>query len=437
MHSWLMFIGLGIFLLAYLFIITEKLPNTYSALLGGMLMIAVHILGEKEAFEAIDWEVIFLLMGMMVLVQIISETGVFQWIAIKLAQSVKGEPFPIMLLLVLVTALFSAFLDNVTTVLLIAPVSILLAEQLQLSPIPFLIAEALASNIGGTATMIGDPPNILIGMSAGLSFNEFLMHLTPVILIVLVVFMATLWLLFGKEFHVSRDLKAKIMDLDADRALRDRGLLVKSLLILAAVITGFLTHNATGIGPATIAFGGAVILSIIAKQEPEEVFKPMEWKTLFFFIGLFIMVAGIVKLGVIEIVAEKALQLTHSNLAITSLLVLWLSAIVSAVVDNIPYTATLIPMIGGQGGLIESIHLAHPEIAEQTIKYALWWALSLGACLGGNATLVGASANVVVSNIAAKSGKHISFMTFTKYGVIIAFESMLISTAYLWIRYLR
>jgi len=432
-----MFLGLGIFLIAYLFIITEKLPNTFSALLGGMLMIAAHILGEKEAFEAIDWEVIFLLMGMMVLVQIISETGVFQWIAIKLAQSVKGEPFPIMLLLVLVTALFSAFLDNVTTVLLIAPVSILLAEQLQLSPIPFLIAEAIASNIGGTATMIGDPPNILIGMSAGLTFNEFLGHLTPIVLINLAVFIVTLWLLFGKKFHVSRDLKAKIMDLDADRALRDRGLLVKSLLILAAVIAGFLTHSATGIGPATIAFGGAVILSILAKQEPEDVFKPLEWKTLFFFIGLFIMVAGIVKLGVIEIIAQKALEVTHGNLAVTSLLVLWLSAIVSAVVDNIPYTATLIPMIGGQGGLIENIHLAHPEIAEQTIKYALWWSLSLGACLGGNGTLVGASANVVVSNIAAKSGKHISFMTFTKYGVIITLESMLISTIYLWIRYLR
>jgi Na+/H+ antiporter NhaD/arsenite permease-like protein len=437
MNTLLIFLGLGIFIAIYFLIITEKLPNTFSALLGGFLMIAVHILGEEEAFDAIDWEVIFLLTGMMIIVHITSETGLFQWIAIKLAQAVKGEPFPIMVLLVLVTAVFSALLDNVTTVLLIAPVSILLAEQLKINPIPFLIAEALASNLGGTATLIGDPPNILIGMAADLTFNEFLVHLAPFVLINLIVFVPTLWFLFGKTLHVSRDLKAKIMDLEADRALKDLQSLKQSLTVLGLVILGFLTHEWTGLGPATLAFGGAVVLAILTKKTPEEIFHPVEWRTLFFFMGLFIMVAGIVKIGAIEVLARGALTLTKSDLQLTSFFVLWLSGIVSAVVDNIPYTATLIPMIGGSGGLIENIHHLHPELGLEAIRYALWWALALGACLGGNGTLVGASANVVIANIASKSGKPISFMEFTKYGVLIMFQSLILSSVYLWLRYLH
>ena len=432
-----MILGLLIFIAIYVLIITEKLPNTLSALLGGFLMIGVKILGEEEAFHAIDWEVIFLLIGMMIIVHILSETGLFQWIAIKLAQSVKGEPFPIMILLVLVTAVFSAFLDNVTTILLIAPVSILLAEQLELDAIPFLIAEGFASNIGGTATLIGDPPNILIGIAAKLTFNEFLLHLAPLVIVNLVVLMLTLWVLFAKKLRVSRDLKAKIMDLEADRVLKDVKLLKKSLFILGVVILGFLTHEVTGLGPATVAFGGAIILAIITQKAPEDIFHPVEWRTLFFFMGLFMMVAGIVKLGVLELLAQKTIALTQSDLPLTSILVLWLSAVVSAVVDNIPYTATLIPMIGGKGGLIQHIHQVHPEIALHTIRYALWWALALGACLGGNGTLVGSSANVVIANIASKSGKTLSFMAFTKYGVLIAFESMILSSFYLWIRYLQ
>ena len=437
MNTLLTFLGLGIFIAIYFLIITEKLPNTFSALLGGFLMITVHILGEDEAFEAIDWEVIFLLTGMMIIVHITSETGLFQWIAIKLAQAVRGEPFPIMLLLVLVTAVFSAFLDNVTTVLLIAPVSILLAEQLKINPIPFLIAEALASNIGGTATLIGDPPNILIGVAADLTFNQFLIHLSPFVLLNLVVFIPTLWLFFGKTLHVSRDLKAKIMDLEADRALKDLTSLKKSLIVLGLVILGFLTHEWTGLGPATLAFGGAVILAIITKKSPDEIFRHVEWRTLFFFMGLFIMVAGVVKIGAIEVLARGALALTKSDLKLTSFFVLWLSGIVSAVVDNIPYTATLIPMIGGNGGLVESIHHLHPGLGYEAIRYALWWSLALGACLGGNGTLVGASANVVVANIASKSGKPISFMEFTKYGVIVMFQSLILASVYIWLRYLH
>ncbi len=437
MSPFLMTFGLVIFVVIYFLIITEKLPNTFSALLGGFLMVGIHILGEEEAFAAIDWEVIFLLAGMMIIVHITSETGLFQWIAIKLAQSVKGEPFLIMCLLVLVTAVFSAFLDNVTTVLLIVPVSILLAEQLEVDVLPFLIAEGLASNIGGTATLIGDPPNILIGIAAKLTFNEFLLHLAPIVCLNVIVLLGTLWLLFAKKLHVSRDLRAKIMDMDADRALRDPKLLKKALIVLGLVIVGFLTHEWTGWGPATVAFGGAVVLAVLAKKTPEEIFHPVEWRTLFFFMGLFMMVAGIVKIGVIEMLAQKAIEFTHSDLRLTSLFILWLSAVVSAIVDNIPYTATLIPMIGGKGGLIEHIHLAHPEIALQTIRYSLWWALALGACLGGNGTLVGSSANVVIANLASKSGKPLSFMKFTKYGVLIAIESMLLSSAYLWFRYLR
>ncbi len=334
-------VGLVIFVIAYLLIITEKLPNTLTALLGGIFMVGFKVIGEEKAFEAIDMGVIFLLIGMMIIVHIISETGLFQWIAIKMAQFVKGEPFPLMLLLVLVTALFSAFLDNVTTILLIAPVSILLAEQLEIDAVPFLIAEAIASNIGGTATLIGDPPNILIGSAAKLTFNDFLVNLSPLVIINLIVIMITFKFMFGRKLKVSRDLKARIMDMDASRVLRDKRLLKQSMVVMTFVILGFLTHSFTEIGPSFIALGGAVILMIIAEKEPEEVLKTVEWKTLFFFVGLFIMVEAIVEIGVIKILADKALHLTKGDLKITSMLILWLSAIASSIVDNIPYAATL------------------------------------------------------------------------------------------------
>lgn len=426
-------LGIGIFLFTYYLIITEKIPHTLSALFGGIAMVMLKVLPSEKAFHSIDLNVIFLLIGMMIIVHITSESGLFQWIAIKIAKTVRGEPFPLMLLLMVITAVFSALLDNVTTILLLGPVTILITEQLKIDSIPFLIAEVIASNIGGTATLIGDPPNILIGSASKLSFNEFAINLAPIAIIILIVTVINFKFLFGSKMHVARDLKAKVMDIDATRALRDKNLMITSLVILSFVFIGFITHSITHIEPSFIAFGGAVVLMIVTKKDVEEIFKTVEWKTLFFFIGLFIMVEGVVEIGAIDILANKALKLTGGNLPTTSILILWMSAIASSVVDNIPYTATLIPMI--KTGLIPSISSAHPEIPMQIIRYALWWSLALGACLGGNGTLIGASANVVAAGIASKSGKSLSFMTFTKYGFLIMIESMILSTLYLWFRF--
>ncbi|MBZ4683838.1 MAG: putative tyrosine transporter P-protein [Fusobacteriales bacterium] len=427
-------IGALIFVITFILIITERIPNTLSALLGGSLMVLVGILTEERAFEAVDLEVIFLLVGMMIIVHIMSETGVFQWIAIKLAQFVKGEPFLLLVLLIFITAIFSAFLDNVTTILLIVPVSIILTEQLKLDPIPFLLMEVFASNIGGAATLIGDPPNILIGTAAKLSFNEFMFHMGPLAIINIILLIIISWFLFGKKMKVSRDLKAKIMEIDPNRALKDKNILWKSALVMFFVILGFVTHTFTHIGIAAIALSGAVFLMILTNKEPEEVFKTVEWKTLFFFIGLFMLVEGVVEIGIIKILAQKLLGMTKGDLRITSTLILWLSGMVSGIVDNIPYTATLIPMI--QDEIIPTIMKIHPEFSHKTVEYALWWALSAGACLGGNATIVGASANVVATGIAAKSGRKIEFFEFLKYGTLITLVTIIVSTIYIYVRYL-
>ena len=427
-------IAVAIFLVTYAIIIFEIIPPSIAAFCGGLLMVLTGILSEEKAFHSINMEVIFLLVGMMIIVHIMSETGVFQWVAITVAQLVKGRPFGLMALLVIITAVFSAFLDNVTTILLIAPVSIVLTEQLNLDPIPYLISEVMASNIGGTATLIGDPPNILIGSAAHLSFNDFLINLAPVVLINMVVFMATIWLIWGRKLKVSRDLRARIMELDASRSLKDKTLLTKSGIVMGLVILGFVSHSFIGIGPSVVVLLGAFGLMIITKKSPEALLEKVEWNTLFFFMGLFILVEGIVEVGVLKIVANKALHLTGGDLGVTSILILWLSGILSGIVDNIPYTATVIPMIKNE--LIPSLTQLNPDIAPEVIQYALWWALSLGACFGGNGTLVGASANVVAAGIAAKNKTTISFMRFTKYGVLITLESLLISTAYLWFRYL-
>lgn len=434
------YVGIAIFLLTFYLIISERIHGAWAALLGGLAMRFFLVIEQEDLIHAIadNLDIIMLLIGMMLIVHIMSETGLFQWVAIKMAQLVKGEPIPLLMLLVVVTAVFSAFLDNVTTILLIAPVSILLAEQLELDPIPFLLAEAMSSNIGGTATLIGDPPNILIASKSGLTFNEFIFHLAPLVVINLLVFLGTVWFLFGKKLRVTRELKVRIMELDATRTLKNKKLLIQSITIMSIVLLGFFTHSMTHIEPSIIAFGGAIVLTIISKQDPEHVFKTVEWKTLFFFIGLFVLVEGVVKIGAINMIADHALALTKGSLKLTSMLILWMSAIISAIVDNIPYTATMIPMIGGAGGLIEKISFINgnsPEVHE-TVRYALWWSLSLGACLGGNGTLVGASANVVASGIAAKSGHKISFMRFTKYGVFITLQSLILSSIYIWFRYL-
>lgn len=339
------YIALVVFVFTYFLIISGKIPSVLAALFGGFLMVALQILPSEAAFKAIDMNVIFLLVGMMIIVNITSDTGLFQWVAIKMAQFVKGRPFPLMLLLAIVTAVFSSLLDNVTTILLIAPVSILIAEQLEIDFIPFLIVEAIASNIGGTATLIGDPPNILIGSAAKISFNEFIIHLTPVIVVILAIALFNFWLFFGRKIKVSRDLRAKVMEMDTSKIITNKPLLIKALIILFFIFAGFLSHSFINIEPSFVALGGAIFLMVISRKDPEDIFKAVEWPTLFFFIGLFILVEGLVEIGFISILADSALKLTNGDLTKTSLLILWLSGIASAIIDNIPYTATLIPMI--------------------------------------------------------------------------------------------
>lgn len=431
--NWTFIISILIFIITFALIITEAVPGVIAAMGGGLLMILVKIMSEKKAFEAIDLGTVFLLIGMMIIVHITSETGIFQWIAIKMGKIAKGDPIAIMALLIISTAVLSAFLDNVTTVLLIAPVSMMIAEQLEISPVPFLLSEAMASNIGGTATLIGDPPNILIGNSAGLSFNQFIVHSTPIIIINLIIFVVTMILIFRKKMKVSRDLKIRIIELDSSRAITDKKLLIKSGVVLTFVILGFFTHNITEISPSIVALTGGIALMLFSGHRPAEVLKHMEWDTIFFFIGLFILVQGVVEVGAIKILADAALKITHGSLGVTSFLILWMSGILSSFVNNVPYAVTIIPMIKE---MIPQIHSINPQISTDVIANALWWPLVFGACLGGNGTLVGASANVLCAGMGNKSGYRISFMEFTKYGIIIMIESMLVCSIYIWVRYL-
>ena len=412
----------GIFLITYALIVTERVHRTIAALLGGVAIILIGVLEQDQAFHSIDWNVIFLLAGMMMIASILSETGVFQWIAVKSVQLGKGSPYRIMVILVLVTAVTSALLDNVTIVILMAPVTLFIAASLGVSPIPYLIALILASNIGGTATLVGDPPNILIGSAADIDFLTFAANLAPIAMIILIVFMGLARFLFRKDFKDNKSDTSGIEAMDTSELITNRSLLLKSMVVLAGVILGFLFHGVLHLQPATIALAGATVLMLWGRIDIEHVLDEIEWTALFFFIGLFIVVEALVVVGIIEAVAQAALRLTGADLQMTSMLLLWLSAIASGIVDNIPYTATMIPVV-------ENLGKAMPI-------EPLWWSLALGACLGGNATLVGAAANVVVANLSEKSGHPISFGLFLRYGAIVTFVSIVLASIYVWLRYL-
>ena len=412
----------GIFLITYALIVTERVHRTVSALLGGVAMILLGVLSQEEAFHAIDWNVIFLLAGMMAIANVLQETGLFQWIAIQAVKLGQGDPFRILIILSAVIAVSSALLDNVTIVVLAAPVVLFVAASLRVSPMPFLIAGILASNIGGTATLVGDPPNLLIGSAAGIDFLTFAANLAPISLLILIVFLGLSWFLFGKDLRGGRSSALDIEALEAEALITDRSLLRKTLVVTAGVIVGFLLHGALHLEPATIALAGATILLLWGRSDPNHILREIEWTTLAFFIGLFITVEAIVQVGIIEAVAEAALRLTGGSLPLTSMLLLWGSAIGSGIVDNIPYTATMIPVV-------ENLGQSMPIMP-------LWWSLALGACLGGNATLVGAAANVVVANLAEKSGHPISFKHFLGYGLVTVVMSLLLATGYVWLRYL-
>lgn len=425
-----------ILILAYVAIGTEKIHKAVVALLAAALVMILKLLPAKEVFAAIDFNVIFLLTGMMVIVGITKHTGLFQWIAIKAAKLVKGRPMALLVVFALVTAVVSAFLDNVTTVLLIGPVTLLIANELRLDPVPFVISEALASNIGGTATLIGDPPNIMIGSGAkmasipalkdGLNFIDFLANLSPVIIVMLIIFCLTLWLFFRKRLRTTPELMARVTELNERKAITDKPLLYKSLAVIALVVTAFVLHPVLGYEPGEVALAGAAVLLLLKGGSPEETLKEVDWTTILFFIGLFIVVGAAKESGLIRFLAQGLLSITGNQPLLTGLLILWASAFLSAFIDNIPYVATMIPLIHE---LVRSTQMGPEEIKP------LWWALAMGACLGGNGTIIGASANVVLTGIAGKSGHHISFLRFTKYGFPIMILTVFISSIYLILRY--
>ena len=422
----MMFIALAIFLVLYIIISTELINKTVVALFGASIFLVLHIIGEEEAFHHIDWNVIFLLVSMMIIVGITKNTGLFQFIAIKAAKFAKGEPVTILILLSLICAVFSALLDNVTTVLIIVPVTILITVELGISPIPFVISIAIASNIGGAATLIGDPPNIMIGSASGLDFMQFVVNLGPPIAVCLVVFTVIQILIFRKKLRVSTERKARIMEFDESKTLEDIPLLIKCLSVLALVIAGFLLHGILHLEASVIAmFGASLLMLITGVKEVDEVLKDIEWGTIFFFVGLFILVGGLVETGAIKIAAEYILSLTKGNIASTSILIVWVSGIFSAFVDNIPYVATMIPLVHDIGSTLGNEAIV-----------PVWWSLALGSCLGGNGTLVGASANVVSAGLASKSGYKISFMEFTKYGFGFMLVTLAVSTVYVMLVFL-
>lgn len=428
-----------IFFLAYALIVSEKIHKTIIAIFGAGLMLVLKILHQHEAFHVeefgIDWNVIFLLISMMVIINLMRPTGVFEYIAIKSAKWGKGEPFRIMAIFAVVTAVLSAFLDNVTTVLLITPVTLLIADALEVDPIPYLISCALASNIGGTATLIGDPPNIMIASKAQLNFMDFIYHLAPVVIVIMVFYILAIKLIWGKNLKTRDELKKRIMAMDEKEAIKDPVMLKKSLAVLAIVLTGFVFHGVLHFQPATVALFGAGLLLLLSKtHEPHHILAEVEWPTIFFFMGLFIIVGGVVKVGLIKWMSVQILDLTQGNLFATSMVIMWFSAFASAIVDNIPYVATMNPLVIDMAKQLWP-NLSGIQLLQHPDLMPVWWSLALGACLGGNGTAIGASANVIVVGMSEKAGKRISFMKFMVYGMPIMIMTVIVSTLYVWLRY--
>ena len=421
-------IAVLVFVVAYALIATERIHKTAVALAGAAIMVALPVINSDDVFYShdtgIDWDVIFLLLGMMIIVSVLRQTGVFEYTAIWAAKRARGSPLRIMILLVLVTAIASALLDNVTTVLLIAPVTLLVCDRLEIGPAPFLMAEAFASNIGGTATLIGDPPSIIIGSRAGLSFNDFLIHLTPIVIVMIAVLVALLPRLFPGAFDVDPERVADVMSLEEREAIRDPRLLIKCGAVLAAVLAGFIAHSAIHMEPSLVALVGAGILILLSKLEHSDYLSSVEWDTLLFFAGLFVMVGALVKTGVVNHLARLATAVTGGHALFATMLILVVSCVLSGIVNNVPYAATMAPIVAQ---LLPSMGHAHSQ--------ALWWALVLGTDLGGNLTAVGASANVVILGIARRADSPISFWEFTRKGLVVTVMSVALSALYLWVRY--
>ena len=416
-------ISIVIFLLVMAAIVSEKVHRAAASLAGAVILLATHVLTVDSAIEHVDVNTVGVLVGMMLFVAVVKNSGLFEYIAIKSAKLTHGKPWAIMAVFAIITAVLSAFLDNVTTVLLVGPMTLAITSILNVNPIPFMLTQILASNMGGTATLIGDPPNIMIGSEAGLGSADFILNTAPVVVIIMAVSLLCFYLMFGRKLKVSDDAMQAVMELDENRAIKDKSLLIKSVVMIGLVVIGFMFHSSLGMESCTIALLAAVIMMIVGKQDAEDVIMGVEWSTILFFIGLFVVVGGMEETGVIDQLATLLIGMTGGNMVLTMLIILWVSAIVSSFLDNIPFVATLIPMI-----------LAIQAESGMDVT-PLWWALSLGACLGGNGTLIGASANVVLSGISNKNGYPITFMSYLKVGFPMMILSVAISMVYLLLRF--
>lgn len=415
-------VSIAVFVIVMVAIMTEKLHRSLAAIVGAMLVLALHVLPFNAAMEHIDFNTLGVLLGMMLFVSVVKLSGMFEFLAIKAARLAKGEPWKVMLLFVLLTAVLSAFLDNVTTVLLIGPMTLTVCKLLDVNPIPFFMTEILASNIGGTATLIGDPPNIMIGSAAGFTFFDFILYDAPAVVVILAAVLVVFYFLYGRKMHVNEEHRARIMELDEHAMIKNKRLLKQSYVMIGLVVVGFMAHGALGLESSVIALGAAGIIMLISGESIEEALANVEWTTLAFFAGLFVIVGAMAETGVIEMLAHALIDATGGNVFVTMLVLLVGSAVISSFLDNIPFVATMIPIL-----------LAMESTGMDVTP--LWWAVSLGACLGGNGTLIGASANVVLSDISKKNGHEITFVQFLKTGFPIMLLTVVIAGLYLVVRF--
>ncbi|WP_324825344.1 ArsB/NhaD family transporter [Sinanaerobacter sp. ZZT-01] len=416
------FISIVIFIVVIVAIMSEKVHRAVAAITGSVLLVLLRVLSIDACISYIDFNTIGVLIGMMLFVAVVKNSGIFEYIAIKAAKLAKGNPWKIMMFFMLLTAVLSAFLDNVTTVLLMGPMTIAITRMLKINPVPFLMTQILSSNVGGTATLIGDPPNIMIGSAAHLSFMDFIVNLGPAILVILAITILCVYFIYGRHLIVDDSAIQEVLKLDERKSVKDPSLMRKSVILTFFVAIGFMLHSTLGIESCIVALTAACIILIVGKQDVDEIIAGVEWSTIVFFTGLFIVVGGMVEVGVIDKLAHLLMKATEGHMAVTMLALLWISAILSSILDNIPFVATLIPLIltMEQSGLNVT---------------PLWWAISLGACLGGNGTLIGASANVVLSGISNKHGYPITFVQYLKIGYPMMILSVVLSTIYLVVRF--
>jgi len=409
-----------IFIATYILIISEKVHQTVASMFGGILLILLGIMHQEEAISSIDFNTLGLLVGMMIIIEIIKGTGLFQYLAIKAAKIAKGKPITILIYLSIVTAIASAFLDNVTTILMVLPLTFIIADTLGVSSVPFLMSQILISNIGGASTLIGDPPNILIGSAAKFGFNDFIFNVSPVVIFVAIVTITIFYFIYRKELVVPLEVQQRILEFSPSKLLENLKMIKRSVFVLGITIIGFVFHQQFSLEAATVALGGAGLLLIITNEHPAKILKEVEWPTIFFVIGIFVLVSGIEKVGIIEMLSNYLIKIVAGDISVLTIIILWVGGIGSAFLGNIPFVVTMIPVV------------KHIEVQTGLSVDPLWWALALGSCLGGNGNLFGSAANIAAVNIYKNSGKNFSFLDFFKVGFPIMLVSLGISTIYIY-----